>query len=78
MGIEDRMLYGKIVIHHLNPITVDDIIGFTKVLRDPEYLITTSHITHNAIHYGSKDLLCLDPIERSRNDTYLWARRKEI
>ena len=55
-----------------------DIIKFTKKLIDPEYLITTTDITHKAIHYGSKELLCLDPIERSKNDTYLWKRREEF
>lgn len=78
LGIEDRMIYDKIIIHHINPINLKDIVNFTRNLIDPEYLICTTDITHKAIHYGSKDLLCLDPIERSKNDTCLWGRRKEI
>ena len=78
LGMADRTIYDKIIIHHMNPIRLKDIIEFTKKLIDPEYLITTTDITHKAIHYGSKELLCLDPIERSKNDTYLWKRREEF
>lgn len=73
LGIEGREIYGqRIVIHHLNPISLDDIDKKTDILLNPEYLITTIHTTHNAIHYGDENLLDRAPIERSRNDTCPW------
>ena len=74
LGIEGREIYGKIFIHHMNPITLKDIERESDYLLDPEYLISTSHSTHNAIHYGDENLLITDPIERSRNDTCPWKR----
>lgn len=62
----------KIFIHHLNPIDVDDIRLATDILLDPEYLITTTHATHNAIHYGDYELLFTEPIARTKNDTCPW------
>ena len=73
LGVEGHEIYGqRIIIHHLNPISLDDIEKKSKILLDPEYLITTIHSTHNAIHYGDKNLLAKDPIERSKNDTCPW------
>lgn len=72
LGIEDRKIYSRILVHHMNPITMDDIIKRTKYLLDPEYLISTVDNTHRAIHYGDENLLTLDPIERSKNDTCPW------
>ena len=57
LGIEDRPISGKILIHHMNPITDKDILNLTDILLNPEYLICVSHITHNAIHYGDENLL---------------------
>lgn len=75
LGIEGREIYGRnIIIHHINPISLDDIEKHSEFLLDPEYLITTVHNTHNAIHYGDIDLLITAPIERSRNDTCPWKR----
>lgn len=74
LGIEDRVIRGKILIHHLNPITEADIIYATDALLNPEYLICVSHTTHNAIHYGDEDLLITAPIERSPFDTCPWKR----
>lgn len=75
LGIEGREIYGqRIIIHHLNPISLDDIDKKTDILLNPEYLITTIHTTHNAIHYGDENLLDRAPIERSRNDTCPWRR----
>lgn len=74
LGIEDRVIRGKILIHHLNPITETDIIYATDALLNPEYLICVSHTTHNAIHYGDEDLLITAPIERSPFDTCPWKR----
>lgn len=64
----------KILVHHMNPITVDDIVYRTKYLLDPEYLICTIKNTHDAIHYGDERLLIKDPIERVRNDTCPWKK----
>lgn len=63
-----------IIIHHLNPITIDDIKNRSDFLLNPEYLICTILNTHNAIHYGNSDLLYLDPVERYPNDTCPWKR----
>lgn len=72
LGVEGHEIHGKIIIHHMNPITIDDIIHNTEYLLDPEFLICTIHNTHNAIHYGDENLLVVAPIERSRNDTCPW------
>ena len=74
LGIEDRDIGGKIYVHHMNPITIEDIEKESEFLFDPEFLISTSHTTHNAIHYGDESLLLLDPIERTINDTCPWRR----
>lgn len=72
LGCEDYEIYGKIMIHHINPITVDDILCRDPSIFDPENVISCSMITHNAIHYGSEDLLMKGPIERRPNDTCPW------
>lgn len=74
LGIEDRIIHGRILIHHMNPITDRDILDLTDFLLDPEYLICVTHTTHNAIHYGDEDLLVTNPIVRTRNDTCPWKR----
>lgn len=63
----------KVIIHHLNPITSYDLIDETDYLMNPEYLICTTLKTHNAIHYGNKNLLPIfEPVERAKNDTCPW------
>ena len=74
LAMDGHEIYGKIYIHHMNPITLDDIIKESEFLIDPEYLISTIHNTHNAIHYGDESLLITTPIERSKNDTCPWRR----
>lgn len=74
LGIDDRDIGGKIYVHHMNPITIEDIENESEFLFDPEYLICVSHNTHNAIHYGDESLLILDPVERTENDTCPWRR----
>lgn len=74
LGIEGREIYGKIIIHHMNPITIQDIEQESDFLLDPEFLISTVHETHNAIHYGDENLLIRAPIERKPNDTCPWRR----
>ena len=74
LGIPDREILGdKILVHHMNPITKEDIINRSDILLNPEYLITTIKNTHDAIHYGDSTLLQnAIPIERSKNDTCPW------
>lgn len=62
----------KILVHHMNPITKEDISFNTDFLTNPEYLITTIKRTHDAIHYGDDSLIFSMPIDRSPNDTCLW------
>ena len=75
LGIEDREIHGRILVHHMNPITVDDILNRSKYLLDPEYLISTMKNTHDAIHYGDESLLTKDPIIRRKNDTCPWRNK---
>lgn len=72
LGIEGFDIYGKIFIHHMNPIMLRDIQNATEFLLNPEYLICTTLDTHNAIHYGDSNLLVTDPLERTKNDTCPW------
>lgn len=74
LGIEDREVQGKVIVHHMNPITIQDIEEESDFVFNPEYLICTSHDTHNAIHYGDESLLITVPVERSPNDTCPWKR----
>lgn len=75
LGAEGHDIYGqRIIIHHMNPISLEDLEMKTDILLNPEYLITTIHDTHNAIHYGDISLLQVAPIERSANDTCPWRR----
>lgn len=74
LGIEGRDIHGKIIVHHMNPITKEDLINRTKFLLDPEYLICTIDNTHNAIHYGDENLLMKGPVERTMNDTCPWRK----
>jgi len=72
LGILDREINGIIVIHHMNPITIDDIENDNPMIYDPEFLISSSSITHNAIHYGDDSLLIKDFKPRFQGDTKLW------
>ena len=65
-------IYGKVLIHHLNPITVEDVLARSRKVFDPDNLVCVSHNTHNAIHYGDVDLLVTGPIIRTKNDTCPW------
>ena len=65
-------VYGKVLIHHLNPITVEDVLTRSRKVFDPDNLVCVSHNTHNAIHYGDVDLLATGPIIRTKNDTCPW------
>lgn len=72
LGIEGHEIYGRILIHHMNPISLEDIQESSDFLMNPEYLISTTHLTHNAIHYGDENLLIKAPVERKRFDTCPW------
>ena len=74
LGCEGYEIYGRILIHHMNPITVEDIVSRDPIVFDPENLICVSHNTHNAIHYGDENLLIMAPVERTKNDTCPWRR----
>lgn len=74
LGIEGYEIYKYAMIHHMNPITAKDIQNESEYLLNPEYLITTTQRTHNAIHYGDEDLLLTMPVERTKNDTCPWRR----
>lgn len=74
LGVEGREIQGRIIVHHINPITVEQVINLDECVFDPENLISTSHLTHNAIHYSDENILIKDPIERRRNDTCPWKR----
>jgi hypothetical protein len=73
LGIPDRVIFGKVIIHHMNPFRIEDLTGDNaKDLLDPEFLICVSHETHNAIHYGDESLLPEIFVERRPNDTCPW------
>lgn len=72
LAITDREIRGRILVHHMNPITQDDILRRSEYLLDPEYLICTMKNTHDAIHYGDGSLLIAEPVERKINDTCPW------
>lgn len=67
-------IHGRILIHHINPITVEDVLRRDPKIFDPENVISTVLNTHNAIHYGDESQLMLLPITRSKNDTCPWRR----
>lgn len=74
LGCDGFELFSRILVHHINPITAEDVLNRSPVVFDPENVITTSHNTHQAIHYGDETLLPLLPVERSRYDTCPWKR----
>ena len=76
LGMRDRQIPEgvKILVHHMNPVLVKDILSRSKYLLDPEYLISTVKRTHDAIHYGDESFLFTGFTERSKNDTCPWRR----
>ena len=72
LAMEGHEIFGRILVHHMNPIRIEDIVNRSKYLLDPEYLICTIKNTHDAIHYGDGSLLITRPIERTKNDTCPW------
>lgn len=72
LACEGFELQSRIIIHHIDPITVEDIINKHPKVFDPENVVSTSHNTHLAIHYGDKNLISIGPINRYKNDTCPW------
>lgn len=74
LGMYGYDIHGKIIVHHMNPFSIDDVLHRKEELLDPEFLISTVLNTHNAIHYGDESLLPSAPIVRTRNDTCPWRK----
>ena len=74
LGVDGYDIRGRILIHHMNPISKEDILRRSDFLLNPEYLICVTDSTHNAIHYGDESLLITAPVERYKNDTCPWRR----
>lgn len=72
LGVDDRKIAGRILVHHMNPVNKEQIISRDPSLFNPEYLICTMKSTHDAIHYSDENLLLKNPVERSPNDTCPW------
>lgn len=72
LGVAGYEIGNNLLIHHINPLTPDDIESGAEWILDPEFLITTTKRTHNAIHYGDRSLLPQPVVERVRGDTRLW------
>lgn len=76
LGVEGHEIYGRVLIHHMNPITKEDILNRSEFILNPEYLISTIKNTHDAIHYSDENLLITSPIERTKNDICPWRQNK--
>lgn len=74
LALDGFEIHGRILIHHMNPITKSDILDRSEFLLNPEYLISTTKSTHDAIHYGDVESLHNEPVIRTRNDTCPWKR----
>lgn len=74
LAMDGREIYGRILIHHMNPIRVDDILKRSDYLLNPDYLVCVTKTTHDAIHYGDETSLIVVPRERTKNDTCPWKR----
>lgn len=74
LAFEGYDIHGRILVHHINPITVDDVVNRNPIVFDPENVICVTHNTHNAIHYGDESLLITAPVERTKHDTCPWKK----
>lgn len=77
LGVSGYEIAGKILIHHMNPISAEDIKNRSEILLNPNYLVCVSHDTHNAIHYGGNSVNTVQPPERSRFDTCPWRKNSK-
>lgn len=78
LGHFDHVIVSNVIVHHMNPITVEEIQNGSDFVFNLSYLICVSEETHNAIHYGTRSMLKEDPIERSKNDTSPWLLAKPV
>lgn len=76
LAMPGREIYERPLIHHMNPMGVRDIVHSNSDILDPEYLITTTHRTHNAVHYGDESLLFTGLVERTPGDTAPWTQQR--
>ena len=76
LAVQGFEVYGPVTVHHIVPITYEDVLNRSKCLFDPENVILTQLGTHNAIHYGDESLLNIAPVERTPNDTCPWKGRR--
>ena len=72
LGIDGYEIHDKILVHHMNPMIVDDLLAGEESIMDPNFLVVTSHRSHNALHYGDESLLPRKYTPRERGDTRLW------
>lgn len=72
LGVDGYEIHDKILVHHMNPMIVDDLLAGEESIMDPNFLVVTSHRSHNAIHYGDESLLPRKYVPRERGDTRLW------
>lgn len=72
LGVYGYEIHDRVYVHHMNPMEPDDVFEGNLSILDPEFLITTTHTTHNAIHYGDERQLPRKYVERRRGDTNLW------
>jgi hypothetical protein len=76
LGVEGYEIFDRIIIHHMNPMSREDIQHGDQDILNPEFLISTTHRTHNAIHYGDESLLIQPMVERRPGDTLLWGKSR--
>lgn len=72
LAVEGHEIHDRIIIHHMNPMRAQDIVHASEDILDPEFLISTTHQTHNAIHYGDRSLLRQEWTPRTPNDSIPW------
>ena len=72
LGIEGRDINGRVYVHHMNPMNLEQINDHMDLILDPEYLVCATFATHNAIHYGDESYITLAPVERQPNDMCPW------
>jgi hypothetical protein len=75
LGVEGYEIHGELLVHHMNPMEIESLVHRDPRILDPEYLITTTHRTHNAIHYGDENQIPRQHVERRPGDTLLWERQ---
>ena len=74
LGIEGRDINGRVYVHHMNPMSLEQVNGHMDLILDPEYLVCVTFATHNAIHYGDESYITLAPVERQPNDMCPWKQ----